>query len=649
MRSGLLLAFPLLMASLRAQAPVITPAGDPSVKNDTIYKLAVKPEDYPDQSYVFLLDDGVLRFEADGRGTRTYRQVVQILQQDAVEDWAEQSFSYTSGREKLTINWIRVLKPDGAVISDKPTHEQESLSQVAMEAPVYSDAKVHHVSLGGVAPGTLIDYSYTVERLKPVMPGDFYSGWSVTTSHLVRRSRLIVDVPVSMTPRIQENNLHFPRRVAEAHGRRVYTWATADVPKLEVEPYFAVPNSLFVGIDVSGPIGWADIGHWYADLSRDRYQDTPDLVARLADVERGARSGEDSLHQLYRWVAQDFRYVSLSLGIGGYQPRLPASVLQTKYGDCKDKATLFITLARRMGFKAYPVLLNSDGSADSTLPSVSQFDHMIAAVERPGGYLYLDLTAELTPFGQLPPSEQGGFAVIVHPDGRSENVTLPADSVAANQHEMRIDGEITAAGLFNGHYIETGTGRQQYGLRNAFSSSFTDTQRSRLARQLATGVFPGATGDSLEIFDGRDLNAVPRVAVAIHNGRAASASAGTSIVNLPIKDYASDDLIGSLQDHIPRKYPIDVADVVGPIVAISELNLTLPEGWHARLPPNVSATSAFGSYTAQYAQNGRVLHVTRRISGAKGTEPGDHVKALIAWLQSVSQDDVRFIVIDHPN
>src|SRR2546425_12106742 len=57
MRSGLVLAFPLVMASLSAQAPVITPAGDPSVKNDTIYKLAVKPEDYPDQSYVFLLDD----------------------------------------------------------------------------------------------------------------------------------------------------------------------------------------------------------------------------------------------------------------------------------------------------------------------------------------------------------------------------------------------------------------------------------------------------------------------------------------------------------------------------------------------------------------------------------------------------------------
>src|SRR2546425_1646584 len=168
-------------AGLPAQAPHITPAGDPSIRSDTIYRLAVAPADYPDQGYVYLLDDGVLRFETDGRSSRTYRQVVQILTQDAVDDWAEQSFSYTAGRERLTINWIKVVKPDGTVISAQPSHEQESLAPVAMEAPVYSDAKVRRVTLAGVAPGTLVDYSYTIERLQPTMPGEFYSGWRVTT------------------------------------------------------------------------------------------------------------------------------------------------------------------------------------------------------------------------------------------------------------------------------------------------------------------------------------------------------------------------------------------------------------------------------------------------------------------------------------
>src|SRR5690348_2876113 len=105
-------AFAALAVSLSAQAPKITAKGDPSVRNDTIYSLAVKAEDYPEEGFVYLLDDGVVRYESDGRGTSTYRQVVQILNEDDVENWSERSFSYSPDREKLTVNWIRVVKPN---------------------------------------------------------------------------------------------------------------------------------------------------------------------------------------------------------------------------------------------------------------------------------------------------------------------------------------------------------------------------------------------------------------------------------------------------------------------------------------------------------------------------------------------------------
>src|SRR5256886_14430048 len=238
--------FALVAGPLCSQAPRITPAGDPSVQSDTIYKLAVNPADYADDDYVYLLDDGVLRFEPDGRGSRTYRQVVQILNQDGAEAWGEQSFSYSSGSERVTVNWIRVLKPNGDVISAQPAHEQESLAPVAFDAPVYSDEKVRRVTLSGVAPGTLVDWSYTVERVKPLVPGDYYSGWRVTTGLLTRRSRLIIDVPATVTPRIQEHNVHFKRRDVESRGRRVYTWATTDVQKIQGEPFAASPNTLSV-------------------------------------------------------------------------------------------------------------------------------------------------------------------------------------------------------------------------------------------------------------------------------------------------------------------------------------------------------------------------------------------------------------------
>jgi len=602
----LLLLLALTVPAL-AQAPRITPAGDPTVKDDTIYHLAVNPADHADDDYVYLLDDGVVRLEADGRGSRTYRQVVQIFTREAAENWGEQSFSYVSGRERLTLNWVRVVKPTGEVISAHPTHEQESIAPVAEEAPVFSDVKLRRVSSGGIVPGTLLDYSYTVETLKPVMPGDFERGW------------------------------------------RVYTWATADVPKIEREPFSADSNGIDQYIDVAAPMQWGDVARWYGTLSRDRYDVTPVLDSALASVVANARTLDDSLRALHRWVAQDFRYVSLSLGIGGFQPRLPAAVLATRYGDCKDKATLFIALARRFGLRAYPVLLSSTGGIARDRPSALAFDHMIAAVERSGRYLYLDLTSELTPFGSLPPSEQGEFGLMVHPDGSGEEVTFPSDSTTANRDVARLTGELSPQGGFHGRYVHVATGDQQYGLRRTFATQFGATERERITRAAVNMLFPGATGDSLELFDGRDLRAEPRIAVVVRDAQATSTSGSNDILTLPIHNYGEiKGLAAELEARGPRRFPIDVAAVAGPHEEAAELTLTLPEGWRAQLPPNVTAQSAFGTYRAEYGQAGRVLHVARTLIGRKGIEPPGRIGELIQWLKDMGRDDVRYIVLEHP-
>jgi transglutaminase-like putative cysteine protease len=636
-----------------AQSPRITPKGDPSIRNDSIYSLVVRPRDYPGQPFVYLFEDGVVQFEEDGRAKRTYRLVIQILNQQAAEQWGEKTFSYTTGRQRLTVNWIRVLHLNGQVISDKPAHEQESIAPVAQEAPIYSDTRVRQYTLSGVAPNTIVDFSYTIEDTKPVVPGDFYQPWYIGTGHVTRRSRFILDVPGSLTPRIQERNIHFARRVTESHGRRVYVWSTTDVPRPEPEPFAPDTNPLYPQVSVAAPITWGGIASWYAALSKQRYKLTPALNQQLSTVVMGAQTLDDSLRAVHRWVAQDFRYVSLALGIGGYQPRTPMSVWETKYGDCKDKATLFIALARRMGVSAYPVLMSLTGGINRSLPSAYQLDHMIAAIARPGvpeghpnHFLFVDLTSDLTPFGSIPPQEQGEFALVVYPDGRGEEVTLPADPVAVNRATFKISGQLAADGTFSGRYVEVETGSRQYNLRSAFATPFGDADRERLTRSLANALFQGATGDSLVSFNGRDLDAEPRVALAIKEARPVSVAGGTEILTLPIRDYSRPDILADLESRGYRRSPIDVESVVGPYEEASEFQLTLPEGWHARLPGNVDAESVFGRYHAHYAQHGRVLVIDRTIAGATGVQPAEQIDQLIAWLKQVARDDVRYIVLD---
>jgi transglutaminase-like putative cysteine protease len=639
----------LVSAPAWAQAPVITPAGDPSVRTDTLYSLAVNPADHPNESVVLLLDDGVVRYEANGTGVKTYRQVTQILSADAVDDYAEHEFSYAPGHQRLTVNWIRVVHPDGTVVSDAPTQAQDADVPATLGDPVYTDAKVRRYSLSGVAPGTIVDWSYTVEERKPFLPGDFSLSWSVHTGRVTRLSRYIVDLPASLQPRLLEHNLTFPRRETVARGRRTYVWATRDVPKVQGEDFMADSNGVFMSIELAAPLEWETIGRWYAGLARDRYALDATVTAKLPLLLAGARSANDTLRAVQRWVAQDVRYVSIALGLGGYQPRMPAEVVATGYGDCKDKATLFIAIVNALGLRAYPVLLNSGSRVERALPSIGQFDHAIAVVERPEGRLFVDLTADLAPLGELPAGVQGQFALVVHPDGTSEQVTLPEAEPGANLQETSIVGTLSTEGYVTASYEERGLGTRQYSLRRMFLAPIDSTHRADFARSIATKLYPGAEADSLQIFDGRDLTADTRIALRIVHGLAArpAGTGRTVILSLPFSSMGSmADAAKALEAKGPRNFPIDASKVVGPIAGQSDVRLSLPPGWRVQLPPSVDVKGKWGSYVARYTQEGATLHVSRRIQGARGVHPPEAVTDLAAWLRAIGQDDVPYIIIE---
>lgn len=636
----------VLAVPAQAQAPRITPLGDPSVRDDSLYRLTVDPADYPNEDMVLLLDDGVIRYERDGTGTMTYRQVIQLLTDDAAESWTEQSFSWNPERERLRVNWIRVVGLDGKVISPGPSHEQVSDIPAAMENPVYGSQKVRRLSMSGVRAGTIIDFSVTTEEFKPFLPGDFLHGWRITTGRLVRRSRYILDVPSDMPVHVAEHNLTFAPIVREAGGRTTRIWATSDVQPLEPEVFAADSNGVVMHFDVSGATSWSDIGAWYAGLARDRYRVTPKLRARVHTVLADAHTRADTLRLLHRAVAQDIRYVSINLGLGGYQPRSPDDVLATGFGDCKDKATLFIAMLNSLGMKAYPVLLSAGGNVDSTLPSLSAFDHVIAALPDSAGYQYVDLTSDLTPLGELPPSDQGQFGLLVHPEGQVEQVRLPLSEPGQNVHRISIVGSMDTAGVVDVQYEESGEGSAAYGLRQALLTPFDSTQQADFVRALATGIFSGSRGDDFEGFVGKDLTAVPRVRITIRGGRAARVSGQRVIFTSPLGNAGKlADLANQLEEAGPRRFPIDVAQLMGAVTNVAEVRLRLPPGWKAELPPDVQVDGPWGSYHAEYRQEGQELIMRRNVSGRRGIMAPGTVADLIRWLREVARDDTEYVLI----
>jgi hypothetical protein len=629
-------------AGLHGHRPV------PARAADSIYALAVDSNAYKEYPFVYLLDQGTVRIDANGHTTRTYRQVIQILKPAGVARWAEQSISYQPDREVATVNWMRVVRPSGDVISEKPTLSQTSDVAASIVNPVYTQTKVVRYSLSNVAPGTLVDLSWTIETTNPPLAGDLLSGWSTSLATPGLRSDFVLDVPDTLTPHIVEHHLDFARAESHRDGRHIYTWARQNVtpPKGEM---FAPDSSVPVmSLEVGAPLTWSAIGRWYNGLARDRYTLTPALVAEVDSIVRSSRTGDDSLRALHEWIANDLRYVSVSLGIGGYQPRFPDSTVGTGYGDCKDKATLFIAAARHFGFTAYPVLLNSGGSTDRQLPAIEQFDHVIAAVERKGqtGYRYLDLTTFAFPDGQIPPSYQGGFGLVVHPDGTSQEITFPRDS--AGTTELLFVGELTPDGKVSGTLSYTGHGSTGEEIRRSFSEP-PDSAAMAALKHGAPMPFPGATVDSVILFDRANHTVDPAITYTEHGGDGAKPAGALHILTIPAMFRGAGPAFNSLVDELqragPRKLPIDDAEIITTGGSKEEVRLTLPAGWTAQLPTSLNAVGPFGSYRADYTQVGRELRIVHTITRGTGVYPPTMIGQLIDWFKAMTKDDAEFVAL----
>ncbi|HUQ46607.1 MAG TPA: DUF3857 domain-containing protein [Gemmatimonadaceae bacterium] len=646
MKSLLLLLFLTGTASVQPSAGIRT--NKPAIEPDSIYSLAVKPENFPDEAVVWLLDEGMYKVEADGRTSRTMRQVVQILKPEGANGYRERQFSWNPDHDKFTLNWMRVLKPNGEVISEHPEQIQDSDVPAAMGTPMYTATKVRRISLSGLDAGTILDFSTTTETATPMMPGEFMFPWRVMTGVPVMRSNLVVDIPAGLNPNIVERNLNFKRRESTDKNRKIYTWAASNVPKLKNEPF--APDSIIQGmqVSISPSFKWAAIGDWYSSIATPAYTIPPSVEQKISTVLTGARSLDDSIAALHKWVAQDIRYVAIELGRGGYVPRDAETVVRTGFGDCKDKAMLFLASLKKIGVTGYPVLLNISGRASKDQPSLGQFNHMIAAVNVRGAMRFADLTAGSYPFGHLPRSEQGSLAVLVK-EKTGEQINLPKASDAETSEEATIIGTLGEDGNFSGNVVNYWTGDFAPPMRSVFQTAPDSARRKIVGRALAGQFLERPETDSLIAFDGKDLRSQAKVTTRVTKAKMISRAGELSLLVNPIHPPQSypglADLLDGMKD---RKLPFDAKFFAPMAKNHIDVRIKLPMGWTATLPKDINLDGPVGRYIVTYTQKGNELHIEKTTSGTGAVIPASRKAEIVDFLRKASSDDAKLIPIKAP-
>jgi len=333
----------LLLATLVISAFAV--AQKPSTATQATEKAANK--DYSDEGYVVEQLRNTYHFETDGTGKHELYAKIRVQSEAGVQQWGQVVVGYNSANEKIEIPYLRVLKKDGTTVTAPADAVQDLSTPIEREAPVYTDFRQKHITVPGLRPGDTLEYDMVTVISPALAPGQFWMEHDFDTRSIVLDEKLVVDVPQDRAVKLKTKPGN-DAKISESGGRRIYTWTSShlereddDKDKKDGKKKKRRDEDLDApAVQMSSFPSWEELGRWYSGLEKDRRQPTPEVKAKADELTKGLNTDLDKTQALYDFVAKNFRYVSLSLGLGRYQPHSAADVLHNQYGDCKDKHTL---------------------------------------------------------------------------------------------------------------------------------------------------------------------------------------------------------------------------------------------------------------------------------------------------------------------
>ncbi|MGH6690008.1 MAG: DUF3857 domain-containing protein [Gammaproteobacteria bacterium] len=550
--------------------------------------------DFSGEPYVIETLKSTLRFEADGTGSKSVQTRALVQSEGGVQELGRLIVEYNSDFERMA--WRgRVINPDGTRIEIPTSAVQDLSSPITQIAPLYSDVRQKHVIVPGFRPGDVLEYELRFDRFAAIAPGHFWDQHAFTRSVIVKEEVLEIDLPASKYVNVKASPEHKPD-VREADGRRVYRWRTANLRRdedLDKKQRWEWPpdEPQEPSVQITTFRDWGEVGDWYAQLESDRRVPDDAIRAKVAEITKGMADPVEKLRAIYRYVAQEFRYISLSFGIGRYQPHGAPEVFGNQYGDCKDKHTLLAAMAEAAGLHAQAALTSSSRKPDSTFPSPLQFDHVISHLKVGDAAIWLDATTGLAPFRMLAASVRKKNALVVAAGGRSVMLQVPAEPAVPGTEVTTVEGVLSDAGTLEADVRMAVRGDAEVlgrlTLRAIPRSQWKDYLQLLISASGMEGDVSGVEVSSLTDVD-RPLEYRFHVTKQNYFNRFAK----DPKLALPLGSISLPD-----PDEVKEGEPVEL----GRSRSAYSLRLRLPGQFEARLPLAVDVRRDYARYSSRYA------------------------------------------------
>lgn len=608
-----------------------------SISKELFYPVTEIPEELLKDAQIVIRESSEkLEISSDNDARLTVHKVYTVLNSNGNED--VNLIIYYDKYRKVQDLSATVYDKNGVNI--KKVKNDEILDYSAISGfSIYEDNRVKYIDPGEFEYPYTVEYTYEINIRDPFI----YPSWTPIENYYtsVQHAVYSVTAPDKTKFRYYESNLPCECKKEAVNGSTQYKWETNNLtvqkpedfslPYRSVFPLLITAPTFFEIDNYKGSLeSWNSFGKWVQSLNLDRQELSDETITKIKHLIRNATTDKEKVEILYKLLQDNSRYVSIQIGIGGWQSMYAKDVDRLAYGDCKALSNYMIAMLNVAGIESYYTLVNSGQNAPSIIKEFisPQFNHIIVCVPLSSDTLWLECTSQNNPCGYLSTFTDDREVLLIKPDGGQlvhtkiysgyDNVKITSAKVNLTLEENPTAEIFTT---YNGVFYNE--------VEDILRSDAQDQKKKMYNKY-------DIAGFNINKFSHREYKSqLPKIEETVNMElRNIYQKMGNRLIFNP--NLLNKETIQ------PEKTENRLSDIMirRSLSTIDTIKYEIPEGYQAsNLPEKIEVNSDFGTYTAEFILNNSTLSYIRHKKVNTGIYPKEKYNDLIAFYDALRKAD----------
>jgi hypothetical protein len=291
--------------------------------------------------------------------------------------------------------------------------------------------------------------------------------------------------------RIKTQNYNGAPEVTTDEKQKKTIWKVSNILAVRTEPYSPSHETYTTSIQIAPQdfyyynhkgnyTNWQELGKWiYDDLLKERKALPPATIQMVKDLVKNEKTDKEKARKIYQYLQDKTRYISVQIGIGGFQPIAASEVDRLGYGDCKALVNYMQSLLSAADIDSYYCVVEAGSekkSMDPKYASMVQGNHIILCMPLKGDTTWLECTSQKIPFGFLSDFTDDRLVLACTPEG-GKLLHTPKLTTTENQQTRKATLTIQADGSVAGKMNTVYAGSQYENQESLIGKSITEQHK----------------------------------------------------------------------------------------------------------------------------------------------------------------------------